>query len=251
VDQRLLKPAEWLARRHLRRQVADPELRAALTPDYRLGCKRVVLSNSYYPAITQPNAELVRSEIVEVRRDSIVCADGTEHPVDAIIFGTGYESANMPVGARIRGRDGRLLADEWREGPQAYLGTSITGYPNLFMLLGPNSVSGQNSSLLTMEAQIEYVIDAVRFLRQTGVAAVEVREAAQTSFVCEVQQKSVGTVWVSGCRNWYLDARGRNTTLWPGLTRTFRRRTRRFDGENYVLLDSGSPALEHAESRSG
>lgn len=234
-DQRWLKPAEWLARRHLRRQVEDPELRAALTPDYRLGCKRVVLSNNYYPAITQPNTELVPSEILEVRKDSIVCVDGTEHPVDTIIFSTGFESANMPVGARLRGRGGRLLADDWRAGAQAYLGTSVTGYPNLFLLLGPNSVSGQNSSLLTMEAQIEYVIDAVRFMEQTDIAAVEVREEAQTSFVSEVQHKSIGTVWVSGCRSWYLDARGRNTTLWPGLTRTFRQRTRRFDRENYML----------------
>jgi cation diffusion facilitator CzcD-associated flavoprotein CzcO len=237
VDQRLLKPAEWLARRHLRRQVDDPRLRAALTPDYRLGCKRVVLSNNYYPAIAQPNTELVPSEIHEVRRDSIVCVDGTEYPVDAIIFSTGYEAANMPVGARLRGRDGRLLADDWQDGAQAYLGTAVTGYPNLFMLLGPNSVSGQNSSLLTMEAQIEYVIDAVRFMEQTGVAAVEVRQEAQTSFV-----SGLGTVWVSGCQSWYLDARGHNTTLWPGLTRTFRQRTRRFDRENYLLrAGAGEP----------
>jgi hypothetical protein len=116
----------------------------------------------------------------------------------------------------------------------------VTGYPNLFMLLGPNSVSGQNSSLLTMEAQIEYVIDALRFMEQTGVEAVEVRQEAQSSFVSEVQRKSIGTVWVSGCQSWYLDARGRNTTLWPGLTRTFRQRTRRFDRENYVLRAGAS-----------
>lgn len=234
-DQRWLKPAEWLARRQLRRQVEDPELRAVLTPDYKLGCKRVVLSNNYYPALSQPNTEVVRSGIREVRPHSIVCEDGSEHPVDAIIFSTGFESANMPVGNRLRGRGGRLLADDWQAGAQAYLGTSITGFPNLFMLLGPNSVSGQNSSLLTMEAQIEYVIEAINFMERTDVAAVEVREEAQTSFVTEVQQKSVGTVWVSGCRSWYLDARGRNTTLWPGLTRSFRRLTRRFDRENYVL----------------
>ena len=243
-DQRMLKPAEWLARRQLRRQVPDPELRAALTPDYRLGCKRVVLSNTYYPAITQPNTELVRSEIREVRSDSIVCADGSEHPVDTIIFGTGFESANMPVSSRIRGRGGRLLADDWREGAQAYLGTSITGYPNLFMLLGPNSVSGQNSSLLTMEAQVDYVIDAMRFMERSGVAAVEVREEVLTSFVSEVQKKSIGTVWVSGCKSWYLDARGRNTTLWPGLTRTFRQRTHRFDGENYITHAVSSKFLD-------
>jgi hypothetical protein len=177
-----------------------------------------------------------------VRRDSIVCADGSEHTIDAIIFSTGFESANMPVAARLRGRNGRLLADDWRDGAQAYLGTAMNGYPNLFMLLGPNSVSGQNSSLLTMEAQVDYVIDAVRCMERNGVAAVEVRREAQTSFVSEVQRKSVSTVWVSGCRSWYLDARGRNTTLWPGLTRSFRQRTRRFDRENYVLRpDTAEP----------
>ncbi|GAA3608886.1 hypothetical protein GCM10022419_112300 [Nonomuraea rosea] len=247
-DQRMLKPVEWLARRHLRRQVDDPELRAALTPDYRLGCKRIILSSDYFPAITQPNAELVTSEIREVGEHSIVSADGTERRVDTIIFGTGFESANMPVARRLRGRDGRLLADAWGKGAEAYLGSSIAGYPNLFLLLGPNTVSGQNSSLLTMEAQIEYAVDAIRFMGGADIAAVEVRAEVQAAFVSDVQRKMAGTVWSSGCTNWYLDAHGRNTTLWPGFTRAFRQRTRRFDHENYVVrvrssqpLDRGSP----------
>ncbi|MFD1116506.1 flavin-containing monooxygenase [Sphaerisporangium aureirubrum] len=234
-DQRMLKPVEWLARRHLYRQVGDPELRAALTPDYRLGCKRIILSSSYFPAITQANAELVTSEIREVRRNSIVSADRTERMVDTIIFGTGFEAANMPIARRLRGRHGRPLAETWREGAKAYLGTAIEGYPNLFMLLGPNTVSGQNSSLLTAEAQVDYAIDAIRFMDKADAAAVEVRAEVQASFVSDVQRRLAGTVWASGCRSWYLDARGRNTTLWPGLTRAFRRRTRRFDHENYVV----------------
>ncbi|MEV4807761.1 NAD(P)-binding domain-containing protein [Nonomuraea sp. NPDC049421] len=251
-DQRMLKPAEWLARRHLHRQVPDPRLRAALTPDYRLGCKRIILSSSYFPAMTQPNTELVTSSIREVRQNSIVSADGSEHAVDTIIFGTGFKPANMPVAGRLRGRHGRLLADAWRDGPAAYLGTAIAGFPNLFMLLGPNTVSGQNSSLLTMEAQIHYAIKAVRFMHEAGAAMVEVRPEAQASFVSYVQRKSVGTVWVSGCSNWYVDEHGRNTTLWPGFTGTFRRRTRRFDHENYVVRaratkprdgDAPAPAL--------
>jgi CDP-diacylglycerol--serine O-phosphatidyltransferase len=243
-DQRMLKPVEWFARRHLHRQVGDPELRAALTPDYRLGCKRIILSSDYFPAITQANTELVTSEIREVCRNSIISADRTERMVDTIIFGTGFESANMPIAGRLRGKHGRLLADVWREGAEAYLGTAIAGYPNLFMLLGPNTVSGQNSSLLTMEAQVDYAIDAVRFMDKADVAVVEVRPEAQASFVSDVQRKSIGTVWVSGCRNWYVDARGRNTTLWPGFTRTFRHRTRRFDHENYVLRARSSKPLQ-------
>ncbi|MFE0153518.1 NAD(P)-binding domain-containing protein [Nonomuraea sp. NPDC059007] len=240
-DQRMLKPAEWLARRHLRRQVDDPELRAALTPNYKLGCKRIILSSSYFPAITQPNTELVTSEIREVRQNSIISADRTERIVDTIIFGTGFERAHTPVAQRIRGRNGRLLTDAWREGAEAYLGTAIAGYPNLFMMLGPNTVSGQNSSLVTMEAQINYAINAVRFMAQADVAAVEVRGEVQSAFVADVQRKMTGTVWVSGCSNWYVDAHGRNTTLWPGFTRTFRRRTRRFDHENYLVRSRSAP----------
>ncbi|MEO3813222.1 NAD(P)/FAD-dependent oxidoreductase [Sphaerisporangium sp. B11E5] len=234
-DPRVLRPVEWLARRHLHRQVRDPGLRAALTPDYRLGCKRIILSSTYFPAITQANTELVTSGIREVRRNSIVSADRTERVVDTIVFGTGFEPANTAIAGRLRGRDGRLLADAWREGAEAYLGTAIAGYPNLFMLLGPNAVSGQNSSLLTAEAQVDYAIDAIRFMDESGTAAVEVRAEAQASFVADVQRMLIRTVWASGCRSWYLDARGRNTTLWPGLTRAFRRQTRRFDHENYVL----------------
>lgn len=252
-DQRMLKPVERLARRHLRRQVGDPELRAALTPDYRLGCKRIILSSDYFPAITQANTELVTSGIREVRRNSIISADRTERMVDTIIFGTGFESANMPIAGRLRGRHGRLLADAWREGAEAYLGTAIAGYPNLFMLLGPNTVSGQNSSLLTMEAQVDYAIDAVRFMNEADVATVEVRAEVQASFVSDVQRKMTGTVWSSGCRSWYLDARGRNTTLWPGFTRAFRQRTRRFDHENYVVRVRSSKPLdrEWSTSRTG
>jgi hypothetical protein len=128
-----------------------------------------------------------------------------------------------------------LLSDAWHDGAEAYLGTAIAGYPNLFMLLGPNTISGQNSSLLTMEAQVEYAINALRFMDDAEAAAVEVRPEAQETFVSDVQHKMTGTVWASGCRSWYLDANGRNTTLWPGLTRSFRQRTRRFDRENYVV----------------
>jgi CDP-diacylglycerol--serine O-phosphatidyltransferase len=234
-DQRMLKPAEWWARRHLHRQVDDPELRAALTPDYALGCKRLILSSTYFPSITQANAELVTSEIREVRQNSIISADRTERMVDTIIFGTGFESANMPIADRLRGRHSRSLTDAWRDGAEAYLGSAIAGYPNLFMLLGPNSVSGQNSSLLTMEAQVDYVIDAVRFMDEAHVAAVEIRAEVQASFVSDLQRKTAGTVWTSGCRSWYLDSHGRNTTLWPGFTRAFCQRTRRFDHENYLL----------------
>lgn len=248
VDQRLLKVVEWQARRHLRRQVGDPELRAALTPNYTPGCKRLIFSSAYFPAITAPNAELVTSEVREVHRDSIVAADQTERAVDTIVFGTGFKPANTPIAGRIRGRSGRPMTDAWRDGAEAYLGTAVSGYPNLFMLLGPNSVSGQNSSLLTMEAQVGYVIDALRFMEESNIAAVEVRADTQASFVSAIQDRMVGTVWSSGCTSWYLDESGRNTTLWPGFTRDFRHRTRRFDHENYLLhgRSATTPGAERA-----
>ncbi|MGH3978078.1 MAG: flavin-containing monooxygenase [Pseudonocardiaceae bacterium] len=233
---RLLEIAGLIARAHLRLQVGDPQLRAALTPDYTLGCKRVVVSSDYYPALQRRNVELVTDPIREVRDRAVVTADGAEREVDTIIFGTGFRATDPPVAHRLRGRDGRLLAREWSAGAQAYLGTAVSGFPNLFLLMGPNSGLGHNSVVLAIESQIEYVLDALRVMAAWHVGAVEVHPRAQSEFVAGVQQRMAGTVWTTGgCASWYLDDAGRNTTLWPGFTGRFRRLTRRFDPENYLL----------------
>lgn len=234
-DQRLIRPVEWLARRYLHSQVPDARLRSALTPDYTLGCKRLILSNDYYRAITQPNTELVTSGIRKVRRDSIVTSDGRERQVDTIIFATGFEPANRIIADRVYGRGDRSLYETWQDGAQAYLGTAVAGFPNLFILLGPNTISGQNSSLLTMESQVEYVLGALTFMRRSGSTAVEVHHEVQGTFSADLQKRMRGTVWSSGCMSWYLDEHGRNTALWPGSTRNFRRRTATFDHESYVV----------------
>ncbi|WP_207782125.1 flavin-containing monooxygenase [Phytoactinopolyspora limicola] len=234
VNRRLLKPAEWLARLHLHSQVRDPGLRAALTPDYTIGCKRLILSNRYLPAITQANTELVTDAIWAVTPDGIVTEDGAHRLINVIIHATGFEAAHMPIAHRLHGRTSSL-AERWNGSAEAYLGTAVAGFPNLFLLLGPNTVSGQNSSLLTMEAQVNYVVDALRFMSRFRVATLDVRRDTQSSFVADVQARMKGTVWLSGCHSWYLDERGRNTTLWPGLTGTFRRRVRRFDPGDYLL----------------
>ncbi len=240
---RVMQAAGLLARLHLRRQVPEPQLRAALTPDYRMGCKRVLRSSDFYPVLRRPNVDLVTGSIREVRARSVVGADGTEREVDTVIFGTGFAVADPPVARRLRGRDGRLLVDAWSPRAQAYLGTTVAGFPNLFLLLGPNSALGHNSVVLAIESQVEYVLDALRTMDTRAVGAVEVQPEAQSAFVAEVTARTRDTVWsTGGCASWYLDGSGHNTTLWPGFTSGFRRLTRRFDPDSYVLR-APRPAL--------
>jgi cation diffusion facilitator CzcD-associated flavoprotein CzcO len=240
---RLSALPERIALRHLERQVHDPELRRKLTPSYRIGCKRILLSDDYYPALTQPNVEVVTDGIGEVRESSIVSEDGTEREVDTIVLGTGFRVVDMPVAERVRGRDGRTLAEVWRGSPQAHAGTTIAGFPNLFMLTGPNTGLGHNSIVFMIESQISYVMDCLRAMERRGIGAVEVRTEAQAAFNEDVQRRLSGAVWsTGGCSSWYLDASGRNSTLWPGTTWRFRRQVRRFDLANYSVIPRAATA---------
>jgi cation diffusion facilitator CzcD-associated flavoprotein CzcO len=235
LHRRLMRMPQRIARRHLRSQVADPELRAKLTPDYEIGCKRILISNDFYPSVTKPNVEVVTDGVREVRASSIVDSEGVERGIDTIIFGTGFQVAKMPIAERVRGRDGRLLADAWRDGMQAHLGTTVAGFPNLFVVPGPNTGLGHTSMVFMIESQIAYVLDCMRVMDANGVGAVDVRPRIQAAYNDDVQENMEGTVWLSGCASWYLDASGRNTTLWPGFTYDFRRRTSRFDPAHYEL----------------
>ena len=233
----MMRVAEHLARRHLQRSVPDPELRAKLTPDYRIGCKRILISNDYLPSLTQPNVDVVAAGLAEVRPHSVVAADGTERDVDTIIFGTGFHVTDIPVADRIVGRDGLALKDRWAEGMKAYKGTAVAGFPNLFLLVGPNTGLGHSSQVFMIESQIAYVRDALKHIDRTG-AVVEVREDAETAWDAGVQRAMGRTVWTTGgCASWYLDDRGRNTTLWPGTTWRFRRHTARFDADAYRVIE--------------
>jgi cation diffusion facilitator CzcD-associated flavoprotein CzcO len=233
---RFARYPEGIARTHLARQVEDPELRAKLTPDYAIGCKRILLSNSWYPALTQPNVEVVTDVIQEVRPHAVVTADGREHPVDTIIFGTGFRVTDMPFAEQVRGRDGRTLAQVWGGSMQALRGTTVHGFPNLVMLVGPNTGLGHNSIVYMIESQLQYAMGCLRTLDASGAATFEPRAEAQAAFNAAVQEHMRGTVWTSGgCASWYLDAQGRNTTLWPGTSWRFRRHTRRFDPAEYSL----------------
>jgi len=231
----LARPVERLARLHLRRQVRDRALRRKLQPNFRLGCKRVLISNAWYPALTQRNVELVTDAISHIEGRAIVLADGSRREVDTIILGTGFHVTDPPTARLVRGRGGRTLAEAAGDSPRAYLGTAMAGFPNVFKIIGPNTGLGHSSMVFMIESQLEYVMDAIRTMDERALASVEVRPAAVERFNAEVQAMMAGTVWASGCASWYLDALGNNTTLWPDFTFRFRRRTRRFDADSYEL----------------
>ena len=231
---RVMELIEGRTRAHIAKEVRDPELRAKLTPDYRLGCKRVLGSDSWYPALVQPNVDVVSAGIAEVTPDAIIDADGVRHEVDTIIFGTGFHVTDMPFAERVRGRNGQTLADQWQGSPQAHLGMSVAGFPNLFMLLGPNTGLGHNSVLLMIEAQIAYLKRALRYRRDHGLGTLEPTPQAQAAYVAEVDRSTQGSVWTAGgCLSWYVDKTGRNSTLWPGSVRAYQRRLARFEIGDY------------------
>jgi cation diffusion facilitator CzcD-associated flavoprotein CzcO len=232
---RLMRILERAARRHIERQVPDPALREKVTPDYEFGCKRILPSNRWYPALGKPNVELVTDGIAEVRPRSVVGADGVEREVDAIVFGTGFHVTDMPIGKRVRGRDGRLLDDLWQGSPRAYLGTAVTGFPNLFMLLGPNTGLGHSSMVYMIESQIAHVMGALRALRGSGARTIEIRPSVYERHNADLDARMQGTVWNTGCASWYLDETGRNATLWPDWTWRFRHRLASFDAADYEL----------------
>jgi cation diffusion facilitator CzcD-associated flavoprotein CzcO len=234
-DPRLLKGHELLARANMRRSVRDPELRRRLTPNYAIGCKRILLSSEWFPAITAPNVELVTSGIREVRENAIVDGDGREHELDTIVFATGFVPSDPPIARRLRGREGRTLSEIWRGSPQAYLGTTVSGFPNLFLLYGPNTNLGHNSIVYILESQMTYVMSALQAMDERGAACVEVRPQVQDAFNEEMQERLRGSVWNSGCSSWYLDGHGRNSIQWPGFTFEYRRRTRQFEAADYRM----------------
>jgi cation diffusion facilitator CzcD-associated flavoprotein CzcO len=235
-DQRFLKLQGAIARMHLRRQVPDPELRQRLTPDYHIFCKRIILSSDWYPAIQAPNVDIVSSGIRELREHTVVSGDGIEREIDTLIFATGFRPAELPIAERVRGRDGSSLAEVWAGSPQAYLGTTVSGFPNLFLLYGPNLNLGHSSIVYMLESQTNYALDALRTMRARGAAEFEVRPEAQDAYNEEIQERLSRTVWnTGGCGSWYFDGNGRNSIQWPGFTFEFRRRTRRFDAAAYRL----------------
>jgi cation diffusion facilitator CzcD-associated flavoprotein CzcO len=237
---RLMRVIEGVARKHIERQVADPALRRAVTPDYTLGCKRIVPSNEWYPALGRPNVELVPHALAEIREHGVVGSDGVEREVDTIVFGTGFHVTDIPFADKVRGRGGVLLCDAWAGSPRAYLGVSVPGYPNYFMMLGPNSGLGHSSMVYMIEAQAAHVTNAIRALDRSGATSIEVRPQVHDAYNARLDRKLAGTVWeVGGCRTFYQDANGRNATIYPDWTFGFRRQAVRWKPAAYQL--TGEP----------
>ncbi|MBF6217301.1 NAD(P)/FAD-dependent oxidoreductase [Nocardia abscessus] len=235
VDKRFRHPYEALGRLQLLRQVRDPALRRKLTPDYVIGCKRAIFSDAYYPALTRPNVEVVTEGIQEIRARSIVTADGAEHAVDTIIWGTGF-GVPPEVFDRVHGLGGQSIGDRYRERPSSYLGTTMAGFPNFFCTLGPFGAAGNQSAIYMIEAQVRYIVDAVTTMRAQNIQRIDVREEVQRAFLDEVTERSRDTAWLTGgCRSYYQTADGGNAGLYPNWSFEYRRRTSRFDPESYRL----------------
>ena len=229
LSPKLLAGPMQLWRRQLRTQIADPELRAKCVPDYVMGCKRVVFSNDWYPALARPNVELVTDPIERIVPDGVVTADGTTRTADVIIYGTGFKAVEFLAPMLVSGLDGSRLQQAWQDGPQAYLGITVSGFPNFFMLYGPNTNLGGNSIIYMLEGQIGYVLGAIQALEAERLAWLDVRPDVQDAFNSWVQSASRTSVWESGCHSWYTTASGRNTNNWPDHTFMYRYRVRRFD----------------------
>jgi cation diffusion facilitator CzcD-associated flavoprotein CzcO len=236
------KPYEIGHKLRVRRLFRDPELREKLVPDYPLGCKRALVTSEYLTALAEPNVEVVTRPVREIRSSSIVAEDGTEREVDAIVLGTGFQTNDFLAPMAIRGLGGRDLNDAWREGAEAYLGMAVSGFPNMFILYGPNTNLGSGSIIYMLEAQIGYVVEAVRRLARTGARWIEVRPDVQSDFNREVQERLDGTVWTAGCNSWYRTESGKVVNNWPGFMFEYRRRTKEPDLADFRLAPR--PATE-------
>lgn len=235
IQPKIAWPAKQLALANIRRGIKDPALRAKVTPTFELGCKRVLISNTYYPALAADNTELVTDGIAKVTADAVVTADGTERPVDAIVVATGFFTTELPIATRVHGHRGRTLQQVWDErGMSAYKGTTVPGFPNLFFVVGPNTGLGHSSMVFVIESQVAYLRAAVRAMREGRYAAVEPTDAATDAWNERLQRRMSRTVWsTGGCSSWYQDRHGRNTTLWPRATFTMRAQLASFDAGAY------------------
>ena len=227
-----------MSERQLSEQIHDPELRRALTPDHVLGCKRVLISSDYLPTFERPNVELVPRAVRELTETGVVDEDGTERPVDVVVLSTGFETTRFLAPMEVRGLAGAELSEVWRGGAGAYLGMTVAGFPNLFVMYGPNTNLGSGSIIVQLESQMSYIVDAVERLRESAIP-LAVRPDVQRAFDEEMQKRLSTSVWMTGCNNWYVDEHGRNTNNWPGYTLEYRRRTRRLDPADYQLSTSG------------
>ncbi|MCA6064924.1 flavin-containing monooxygenase [Thalassolituus marinus] len=233
----LLKVVQKLAQRHLNSSIKDPQLRAKLTPDYTLGCKRVLLSNNYYPAMAKLNVDLHATGVEQIRGNKVVGQDGSEAEADVIILGTGFHVSDVPIAAQVFGRDGRSLEDIWQGSPQAYRGTCVNNFPNFFLILGPNLAIGNNSAFVVIESQLNYIMGAMQVMQRNQLQTVEVCAQKQDDYNQLVQDELQKTVWnTGGCSSYYLDKNGRNSIGFPWSSNRMQALLRHFDPESYQTL---------------
>ena len=239
---RLMEAVERRARSYAKRQLADGDVRAAMTPAYRIGCKRILLSNDFLPALNRSNVTLLTRPITRVTPHGVCTEDGVERPADILILATGFRASDPLGDLRIVGRDGADLAQAWRDRVPTRLGLAVNGFPNLFLLGGPNTGLGHNSVVFMLEAQIDHVLDCLRRMWSRRAAEIEVTAQAVRSAEADLQRRMARTVWMSGCRSWYLDATGHNTALWPGFSIGYWLRTRFTARSVYRLRDEPAQA---------
>ncbi len=235
LQPKLALPAQKMALANITKAILDPELREKVTPDFQIGCKRILISNTYYPALDADHVDLVTEGIIKITGSSIVTADGVERPIDVLIVATGFFTTELPITEHITGRSGRTLADKWREsGMAGYKGTAVADFPNLFFIVGPNTGLGHSSMVFMIESQVTYITKAIHTMRQNDYAVVEVTAEAERSWTHDIQRRMKRTVWsTGGCSSWYLDVHGNNTTLWPRTTFAFRSALAEFDVAAY------------------
>ncbi len=231
----LIKHLQKIALWNIRRTIKDPALRTKLTPDFTIGCKRILQSNEWYPALAQSNVEVLRTGVQEIKGNAVIASDGSHHEVDAIILGTGFEVSNPPIAKHIRGKSGKTLAEVWHGSPIGYLGTMTAECPNAFVMFGPN-IAINNSAFIIIEAQVAMIVEALTKARRDNILTIEVDPERQTQFNDEVQQALQGTVWnIGGCSSYFIDANGRNSTVWPWSTFEMKRRMARFNLKDYLI----------------
>ncbi|GAB3680417.1 NAD(P)/FAD-dependent oxidoreductase [Actinocorallia lasiicapitis] len=236
LDPRLSAPQKSIAMSHIKRQVKDPELRAKVTPDYTIGCKRVLLSNDYYPALSRANVDLRTEGIAEIREHSIVTVDGEEIEVDAIIYGTGFKVVDAMSEWHISGRDGIKIQEAWADGIEAHHGVTVPGFPNFFVLLGPNTGLGHNSVVFMIEVQVNHILSLLKLLSDRKATTVEPKPEAMRAYNQKMHRRLRKAVWnEGGCQSWYLDEQGVNRSLWPGFTFEYWLGTRKANPAEYTV----------------
>jgi len=244
----MLKLGEAWGRWHMRRAIRDPELQRQLTPNYRLGCKRILPSNDFYPALARKDVKLETDGIARVEGNRVITRTGTEHELDLLVCGTGFAIEEVFSHLDLRGRGGISLTEAWKKGIEAHRGTTVAGFPNAALLSGPNTGTGSTSQVYMIEAQIHYVLELLRTLEEHRAGTIEVTERAQADYNAWLQQRMQRTVWLTGgCKSWYLSDDGVNRTLYPGPSSEFWRSLRRVKLDEYELGPVRKPEPDRIE----